>query len=286
MLNLRLKKELPSTGNFEFKYLNLNTVYTYSLYRLKTDQPELRKQGTVRGPCFNTLFTDLSRLFHIKERLQAEVTIYANRSPQILKNRNINNLVMVDRSIVEKHMAVAKRLVDFEYKIKTGTDLVINFTVTGTTIQVKFLCAWIRYLYEFPANVFLLDVYRMKRLKEFKDISEVNLTILIDTVLRNHCHIRADQCVLVDRHFINEDKLARDLQRGERYLEDLSELFEWNTICTYIHPAVKNVKTINYWMDKDTYKERLKYYKKSLGKYLVDIFPRIEESYQLKLRFS
>jgi hypothetical protein len=95
-----------------------------------------------------------------------------------------NNACLVKRQDIINHLRVLKRLFKFHYELKSVVEdgesfYKLKIQLNAPLIYHKYLLCWVRYLYEYPFNVFMLDAHRLKKLPIFKGTSLVNLFNLI-----------------------------------------------------------------------------------------------------------
>ena len=90
------------------------------------------------------------------------------------------------KKTVKKHIEYLKNLFPFEYTIENWYNMYkINVKYRGKGIYFRILVSWIRYLYEFPANIILKEVYKIKDMPEFKDINLFSLHAFVcDSLLQ------------------------------------------------------------------------------------------------------
>ena len=253
-----------------FDYLNLHTSFLYNISAYhEGDVVEYIKSfvdRTRNTPCFGRLFGAL-RSYVPDEKVKASVGIYMNANLDTFDKQRINNLVVCDKDMVIRHIELAKRVVNFDYKITKRTNYYVRIKLIGTPIQVKFLCAWIRYLYEYPANVLMYDIYRLNDAGKFTDESIFNLIMALETTLTSTA-IRSDQCVKRLGVFQSEQTLKKKLAKGSAYLDSL-----YKTIDRYYerirlkNNGAKDERSLNYWLDEDKLADRFLVYEKAVEKF-------------------
>lgn len=255
-----------------FDYLNLHTSFLYNISAYhEGDVVEYIKSfvdRTRNTPCFGRLFGAL-QMYRPETKVKASVGIYMNANLNTFDKQRINNLVVCDKDMVIRHIELAKKVVDFDYKITKRTNYYVRIKLIGTSIQVKFLCAWIRYLYEYPANVLMYDIYRLNDAGKFTDESIFNLIMALETTL-NSTAIRSDQCVKRYGKFQSEQTLKKKLAEGSISLDSL-----YKNITTYYsdkrirleNNGSKDERSLNYWLDEDKLADRFLVYEKAVEKY-------------------
>lgn len=176
--------------NVNFKFTSFCTKYTSesSNSRLRTDQ----EQGTA---CFNKIFNpDLKGIQKVKYK------IFLNTDSSMVSNKNKNNLLFLSKNQIKRHMNalytfIPKNTMKYTLSYKEGKGVILELKVRGGMILHKLILTWSRYLYEYPYNVGLLDVDRLREAYGFKKMSYLrllNIVLLCVGRLQScveHCHI-------------------------------------------------------------------------------------------------
>lgn len=258
-----------------FRYRNLCTSYKFKIGRLEWIDCNCTSLSTVGHTfCFAHLFTVLNNEFKYNDKLDISLNILINKD----KNLNTyNNLVVIDKESVIKHIEYLKNLFDFEYKLIDSKNLykLCAKLSSKKTIQVKFFCAWVRYLYEFPANVYMLDIYRLIDAGFFKNESPFNLVMLINNIAQQaNISIRSDQCIKLDGIFLEDRALRTKLNRGRLKLNGLykniepdkkAKIFNKNIIKFPMDSS--DVYKLDAWENEDRLADRYIIYEKALQVY-------------------
>ena len=251
-----------------FDYLNLRTSFVYNIspYKNGEEVKDIKSfaNRTRNTPCFAKLFGCLGR-YGANTKVKASIGIYMNADLETFDKNRINNLVVCNKDTVIRHIEMAKRVVDFDYRITKRTNYYVRIKMIGKPIQVKFICAWVRYLYEYPANVLMHDIYRLIDAGKFTEESIFNLVMALNTTL-NTTSIRGDQCVKVNGKFQSEESLKKKLSDGAYYLERLYENRYYNERIR-LNSGNKEEKSLNYWLDEDKLADRFLVYEKAVEKY-------------------
>lgn len=217
--------------DIEFKFLSLHTEFASRLGVKTANLTPFIKNERISyqtGPCFHDLFCDLS-IYPSDQKINAEISIAINKSPKYLLDNHYNNLIVVDKDTMIKHLEILKMYVPYEYNIgESWLRYKINCSLHECTkIQIKFLCCWIRYLYEFPSNVLLKDIYELYKDEtwEYDWISPENLIMAFDILgrLGGRYGVRGDQCIAVKRSFMNSSETIAKLASGNN--TSLNDLF-------------------------------------------------------------
>lgn len=145
----------------EFNYLNYCTEYSVSGSFKKPMQEEA---------CFRSIFNKATN------DGDYTYTIRLYTSYKKLGEKN-NNYCFFNKSQVKNHINQLKDLGDFKSVVidkKDHIEVIIKISQQCNLFH-RYLVSWIRYLYEFPYNVLLLDAYRLKQEKKFRFTSISNL---------------------------------------------------------------------------------------------------------------
>lgn len=102
----------------------------------------------------------------------------------------------MDNNTLVRHLEEIQKVYKFNYEIKSIKGKYQNFQVTLELEDLpatfhKFALTWLRYVYEYPYNVLLLDAYRLK--KELQNKSIISIINLIGiTVPHKSIHSLTD----------------------------------------------------------------------------------------------
>lgn len=193
-----------------------------------------------------------------------------------------NNFCLMKKEEIEAHLEYCKNTygIDFEYNIVETTRFgkgcfVLTVGMNRRKTEQKFVLTWIRHLYEFPFNMFMLDALKLKNEeKEFEEEHLVNILQVVgstytvpehesngDFVCRQY---RSDQCLctpfkkLVSIEEIKEHNTTSDLITSS-YSENQSKA----DIIHYKDESgaeVQETLTLEYWQNPDTWEERRQAY--------------------------
>lgn len=260
-----------------FDLLNYHTSYQYELRYTKEGKPEiLSSQGIITGLCFSNLFNNLSN-YNKNQKIYIDLCIYLNTDIEKVQKFLIDNLVIVDKDTVIRHIEMAKRLFDFEYSFEyppddnDHCDYGVRIHMTGNTLQIKFICSWIRYLYEFPANVLMSDIYKLIDAGHFNRVSVFNLIMLLNETLYPETSISDEQCIKLDGVFQSDERLRDKLSEGGPFLSNLyfSRRRRLPNSCRLNIKETNyySVYSYNYWTSSDRLAERFLVYEKALKEY-------------------
>ena len=232
-------------------------------------------------PCFHDTYPETL------EDVKQNIKIAIKKGTHELKKFN-NHYCPFNKSRIIEHIEYLKDLFDFEYSIEDRADqYIIDIKFEGKGIYFRILVTWIRYLYEFPANMVLKDVYRIKDLPKFKDINIFSLsTLVLDSLLGGFyyddhlCNNEYPSCLVTInelKHRI-EDLISHDCEfrtmdiftpevlekqraikanRNRDYTQKLVDMNIW-------HTDGGRLGYMNDWLNKGLFKLRLGLYRKTL----------------------
>lgn len=152
----------------DFRFLNYNTEYEV--------------HGTINKKMGNEAC--FSYVFGGPEYMSNTYKILIFRGLSRAKRSKDNNCFL-DKNQLHHHISIVKKLFGFTFSIeeKLNKDMESYFEVTlimsGNKMNHKFILTWIRYSYEFPYNMYIVDVYRLKKEEEFKYVNPINIFNII-----------------------------------------------------------------------------------------------------------
>ena len=133
------------------------------------------------GQIYNTEKMNVNRsCFHqtypsCKRHTNFDIKIAIFKGTRLLED-SYNHFCPFTYKEIVSHIDELKKLMKFDYTITNKKDMyLINVKYKGRGIYFRILVSWIRYLYEFPANMILKEALRMKKVKEFKDMNMFSL---------------------------------------------------------------------------------------------------------------
>ena len=263
-------------NDVNFRYKNLCTSYQYVLGKGSTDcWVDMKKSiPDEHSYCFQRLFATLDNAYRYNQECEISICIQINKSKTSIIS-TYNNLVLLKKDAIIRHIEYLKRLFDFKYNlVSERTFYKLQAKLVAKPIQIKFFCAWIRYLYEFPANVMMLDIYRLIDAGQFRGESLFNLIMLINCCLREcrHVSIRGDQCIKINGIFLDEKSLKTKLNRGRIKLNKLYKDLDTPKIQRIVQEikfplTTEDAFKLSSWLDEDSLADRYIAYEKALEIY-------------------
>lgn len=129
-----------------------------------------------QNSCFSTIF--YSENNGIVQKNKYTLKLY--KMGDWLNKKRQNNACLADRTGIVHHLKILQSVFKFSYHLKEYEDhFVLTMTLEGDLIYHKYMLTWVRYLYEYPFNVFLTDAWKLKNVPEFKFESVINLFNLV-----------------------------------------------------------------------------------------------------------
>lgn len=251
-----------------FLMLNFCTEYSSE----GNTQKALRKDA-----CFSTIFYSEGNGIVQKNKY----TIILYKIGDWLNKKRQNNACLMDRAGIVHHLKILQSVFKFSYHLKEKEDhFVLTITLEGDLIYHKYMLSWVRYLYEYPFNVFLEDAYKLKEIPGFKFESIINLFNLVGAtsgICQHGTRIHA----IGETHWFKalmttkeiQAKL-RDLKGGNTRVNDIFPVVFTNKRSFGDPPnKVENMKTLgeddnnlhssDYWDSEEEFNKRLEFYKEN-----------------------
>ena len=292
--------------------MDRNTIYRFALYKKRKlpwileklynlwKDPRVKFQGLykvvnstdgefINRVCFGYF---LGRLQDCRPDA-AVIEVFINT--QLIRKRSpFNNFTWLSKKQIQEHMNYLQDVIglDFYFEVKDskinlgngcdnveGISVKINFK-SLKYIEIKYVLFWLRYTYEFPGNIVLIDTYLLK--KRYPEEELYNIFLLPSRLLSVTSRpLPMDQTISVFGRFVNLGRLKNCLKRYNNVTDIYGQCCE-----SYINP-LNNInlkyfselfKTIyvNYssWLE---YEERWKIYDEMLSIYKNNI---IEEDFK------
>lgn len=151
----------------EFKYLKYHTVYSCEGDIVKNLGHEA---------CFGYVFNIIRR----DHAVTYKIIVY--EGVDYCRNTHRSNGCFLTRAEIKNHLSILKSLYPIEYSIedydKDGEyprfAVILKISNAPSTFH-KYALTWLRYIYEYPYNVILKDVIRLKKESIFRFESRANL---------------------------------------------------------------------------------------------------------------
>lgn len=225
--------------------------------------------------CFQTIFWSENNGIVQKNKY----TIKLYKIGDWLNKKKQNNACLTDRIGIVHHLKILKSVFKFSYHLKEKEDhFILTITLEGDLIYHKYMLSWVRYLYEYPFNVFLADAYKLKKIPEFKFESIINLFNLVGAT-SGICQHGTDIHAIGETTWFKalmttkeiKDKL-KELKGGYKRINDIFPVLYTNRNGE-AHNVIKGVEIIeeknhnlhssDYWASEKEFNKRLELYKKN-----------------------
>lgn len=224
--------------------------------------------------CFSTVFHSINN--GIIQKNKYIIKLY--KMGDWLNKKRQNNACLVDRAGIVRHLKVLQLVFKFSYHIKEKEDhFVLIITFEGDIIYHKYLLSWIRYLYEYPFNVFLVDAYKLKEIPGFKFESIINLFNLVGAtsgICQHGTSIHAIGETNWFKALMTTKEIQAKLKELEGGITNINDIFPVVYAKKYwVYNKVKGIKVLkednnslhssDYWDSIEEFNKRLKLYKKN-----------------------
>jgi hypothetical protein len=199
------------------------------------------------------------------------IHLFKYGKPVIVEKKN--NAILTDRKGIVAHLRALKKVVNFNYRLAEKKDIfILKLHVKAHLFYHKYILTWVRYLYEFPFNVYLLDVARLTREPEFKWVSAINLFNIVGATCKYYGYG-------VNIHAIGSTSTFKKLKTNKELKKALNKYAidgkqnSLNYIFAYIErdtrdnspfksiTDVMQIVDLDFWKSDKDYQERLDYYK-------------------------
>ena len=234
------------------------------------------KKALRQDACFSTIF--YSEGNGIVQKNKYNIKLY--KMGDWLNKKRQNNACLTDRSGIVHHLKILKSVFKFSYHLKEKEDhFILTITLEGDLIYHKYMLSWVRYLYEYPFNVFLTDACKLKEVPGFKFESIINLFNLVGATSGIYQHGTGI-------HAIGETSWFKALMTTKEIQAKLKELEGGYTKVNDIFPVVfanydyenlpnkvKGIKTLkedgdnlyssDYWNSEEEFNKRIELYKEN-----------------------
>lgn len=153
----------------------------------------------------------------------------------------------------------------------------VTLNITGANIYHRLVLNWIRYAYELPYSLILMDTYRLNDVEEFKDLNRINKFILCSSIYgeKSTYYWRTDMSF---GHFTRLQSTEETLKKLETTSHNIpeSEGYHYNqTLNDHVFNEIlpngsNDLKLLDYdedlldterWVDGKDFLKRLELYK-------------------------
>lgn len=228
-----------------------------------------------RDYCFGTIF--YSEENGIIQRNKYTIKLY--KIGDWLNKKRQNNACLTDRAGIVHHLKTLQSVFKFNYRLKENQDhFILTTTLYSDLIYHKYMLSWIRYLYEYPFNVFLADACKLKGIEGFKFESIINLFNIVGATSGIYQHGTSIHAIGETAWFkalmTTKEIQARlkELEGGNKKINDIFPVIfadkGWNAPDEKLIEGVEtleeednNLHSLDYWSSEEEFNKRLELYK-------------------------
>lgn len=209
-------------------------------------------------------------ILNIGKKLQKEhYEIFVIRDPKYAVESNRSNLCLLNDKEVRKHLWLVKRLFPFKYVVEESqyqefSAYKIILDVDAPKFYHKYLLTWLRYLYEFPYNLILVDALRLKHQYLPKE-NIANLFILCANSF-NYRPVSYSEGHGIARYpsgFLKEYELKAKINEQAIGSQQVNYLYPRLTKIKLEKIADNNGVYLEYWLNPEDFLERKDVYLKN-----------------------
>lgn len=236
----------------DFCYLDYHTEYSCN---------GKLNQEMLNCACFEYIFNHVNQA---KISINYRIILYKDIT--LIHDYHESNYCLLTKNQLENHLRQAQRIYPFTFKIEENNEYYNengNWSVFEVNLQLndvlgtfhKYLLTWLRYTYEYPYNVLLVDTYRLKQEKQFKFTSIANLFNLVLSCCDYEDLRSIHQVPKVSS--IPQSLKTKELKNKLTQITKLNELYKYlkNNSIDYIPDTIDELQQtdIEYWESQDIY---------------------------------
>lgn len=238
-----------------FRFLNFHTVY-----KSKGTITKDRIEGVA---CFSDIFRGPNKQHNTYE-------IHVFKTNEKIESGK-NNMCVLSRLEIVRYIKLLKKLIPYKLKSRVIEDdekYIIKLQLNGSNIAHRFVLSFIRYLYEWPYNMYLHDALKLNRIKEFRFKSIFNLFNLVRITLPIYEHGTGIHAI-GDSHnhykFISNRKLKELIKNTKNLcLNDMMKNIAFDDKRATMEYDISKTKELSFWISDKEFNERLNYYKNNV----------------------
>ena len=231
----------------DFEFLDYCTEYS-----CKGDYTQKMKQCACFGFIFNRVETEL---------VTETYKIILYKGTEYSKENHQSNACLFTHRQIKNHLKQAQEIYPFKFRVTEGYQYGYDFFRVTLTLNKlpgtfhKYLLTWLRYLYEFPYNVILLDAYKLKRVTQFRYTS---ISDLFNLVLG--CYLNDPREIhQIARNVINNRLKKKEIREKLNQVNQLNDIYERLKVKDRVIPRYSDeyaFTDIEYWSDYYFEKDR------------------------------
>lgn len=218
-----------------------------------------------KDACFSTVF--YSERNGVKQKNVYTVKLY--KLGDLLNKKRQNNACLTDRAGVVHHLKILQSVFKFGYRLKETEDhFVLKMTLEGDLIYHKYLLTWVRYLYEYPFNVFLADAMKLKQVPGFKFESIINLFNLVGAssgICQHGTGIHAIGETANFKELLTTKQIKQRLKELEGGNQRINNTFQYLEDAKFkkLEDNDRQLACSEYWLSEALFEERVPIYQEN-----------------------
>lgn len=244
----------------DFKFLSYHTEYSCT-------GDVQREMGS--AACFAYVFRNIEKTK--KQSVNYIIRVY--RELGAVKRNQWNNGCLLSKKEIRNHLDLLKGIIPFEAKIVSKERNGLKFFEIHLKVENakgtchKFILTWIRYLYEFPYNMYLIEANRLRKEKLFMFDSIANLFNLVGGCfgLGGGHSIAAGRTI----GFLQRKELSAKINR----VQSLNSIYQ----CSYDGASLRaydvpykghnlSYHDLEFWRNEELFQKRLPVYQEKYKK--------------------
>lgn len=200
-----------------------------------------------------------------------EIFLFTDITP--ITKCNMSNYCLLTKEQLINHIHQARRLFPFKYKVEETMVEYSTIEYLGYKVSIeldmphiyhKYLLTWIRYAYEYPFNVLLNDVYKLKK-EYFTKENIPNLFALVANCYPSGNYNTGHAITPYSRFWdyiivtlLKEPTLKSSISKVAR----VNEIYPYKTLKEkpfFVIPST-GIQYLEYWLDDNYFRDRVEYY--------------------------
>lgn len=225
--------------NVNYSFLNYCTTYKVQ------GKDNFEKE---RDICFSTLFSSHNNNDFIKN------------SYSVLLEKRLrgvrSNFVLLNRKQIKNWLSYMKTFSNFTYKIHENKDRYrIELFINNYFIAHKFLLTMLRYLYEYPSNLCIRELYNMdiSKKRSVEKLDLFNIIVATSSLMEYACHTIG--YLYKFNKLINKQNFKKELNEEINIHQDLNNMLKESNI-DHLCTKIKGNPYSEYWDDEKTFEKR------------------------------
>ena len=258
----------------QFVYLNFHTEYS--------SEGTLNKEME-REYCFGDVFYN-----DAEQDNYYEIRIYKNLSG--VEDGAKNNACFMSKDELFNYISIAKRIHDFSLEIDDDEEhemFTVKLSLDAPRVVHRYILTWLRYSYEFPFNMYLMDAMRLKNTTGFRRDDLFNLYNLVSASSGYEFHGDNIHCIGNAgwvRKFYPVKEQIQIVEKAEN-TQEVNDLYpaiavKIDHLDSIFNDYFEDLKSLEFWQDNKLFKKRVSLYKKN--KELIKEFQNKQKNHKKK----